>query len=65
MVGRIGTALGALAALWFIAAVIVQGARCGGDEGMMLRGQGFIGIVACVLVAEPRDLFLFRGPGRR
>ena len=40
-------AAGVMAALWFVAAVVLQAARCGGTERMMLASQGVIGIAAC------------------
>jgi len=58
-------AAGVMAALWFVAAVVLQAARCGGTERMMLASQGVIGIAACVFAAEPGEMMRFRDGGRR
>ena len=56
---------GVMAALWFVAAVVLQAARCGGAERMMLASQGVIGIAACVFAADHGEMIRFRDGGRR
>jgi hypothetical protein len=56
---------GVMAALWFVAALVLQAARCGGTERMILASQGVIGVAACVLAADHGAMIRFRGGGRR
>ena len=57
--------VGVMAALWFVAALVLQAARCGGAERMMLASQGIIGIAACVFAADHGEMMRFRDGGRR
>ena len=59
---RVAATLAALAGLWLVVSIIMQAARCTGTYRMMMFGAGVIGIVACVIDADHREMFRLHLP---